>query len=201
MRKELFHRHALHISYTRTIGARAYWIVEGKHSRLKLGEADPVLLAGVLLRKFKLDAIPLTRYGKDGNSSVRRFKRTVDGIRKTGGYIGLIDKSVDYDIDRVLLIFIKGYLLGKIVHISVNAHSCKAALARIGKNLFVHTLLLAHNRRKDHEALALGKREDAINDLIGGLLTDLLAANRTVRNADARIKQTEVVVDLGDRSP
>jgi len=36
-----------------------------------------------------------------------------------------------------------------------------------------------------------------LHDLLGGLLGDLMAADRTVRDADRGIEQAKVIVDLG----
>ena len=42
--------------------------------------------------------------------------------------------------------------------------------------------------------------EHLVDDLLQGLALDRLAAVGAVRMADARVKQAQVVVDLGDRA-
>ena len=46
---------------------------------------------------------------------------------------------------------------------------------------------------------SFGQREDAVDDLLDALALDLVAVG-TVRMADAREQQPQVVVDLGDRA-
>ena len=46
----------------------------------------------------------------------------------------------------------------------------------------------------------LGKLQDLIDDLVNGLLADLLAADRTVGGAHPRPEEAEVVVDLRHRA-
>ena len=87
-------------------------------------------------------------------------------------------------------------LLGQLVHITVDQNTHVARATGIGKDLLLRALLLADNGCKHLKAGALGKRQDAVKDLINGLLTDLLSAHGTVRNTDARIKKAQIVVDL-----
>ena len=56
----------------------------------------------------------------------------------------------------MLFVLVKLYFFAEVVKISVNAHADVAALFRIGKNLFVHTLLRADNGSNDQKALSLG---------------------------------------------
>ena len=61
-------------------------------------------------------------------------------------------------------------------------------------------LLAADDRRKQLHARLFFKRHQPVNDLVDGLLVNLLAAFRTVRRTDARPQQAHVVVDFGDRA-
>ena len=45
---------------------------------------------------------------------------------------------------------------------------------------------------------AVGQRFDLIDDLLGALGDDFLAADGTVGHADAGIEQTQIIVNLGD---
>ena len=83
---------------------------------------------------------------------------------------------------------------------AVYTHADIALLAGILKHLNVLALLAADDRRKQLHARLFFKRHQPVNDLVDGLLVDLLAAFRTVRRADARPQQAHIVVDLGDRA-
>ena len=61
-------------------------------------------------------------------------------------------------------------------------------------------LLAAHDLRHDEQFRALRQLADLIDHLVDRLLRDGLTALRTVRMADARKEQSEVVVDLRDRA-
>ena len=86
--------------------------------------------------------------------------------------------------------------LGQIIEIAVYANTDIAASARVLKDLGVLALLAADDRGEDLELCPFGERRYLIDNLIDGLLTDLLAALRTVRCADTRPEQAEVIVDL-----
>ena len=86
----------------------------------------------------------------------------------------------------------------KIVDLAVHAHADIALLAGVLEHLNVLALLAADDRRKQLHARLFFKRHQPINDLVDGLLVNLLAAFRAVRRADACPQQTHVVVDLGD---
>ena len=100
----------------------------------------------------------------------------------------------------MLFVLVQLDLLGQIIQVSVHTHPHIAALFGIGKNLFVHSLLRPDNRRENQEARSLREGKDAVDDLIGGLLADLPAADRAMRDAHPRVEQSEIVVDFRDRS-
>ena len=160
-----------------------------------------MLLAGVGLGKLQLPCLlSLAGDGHDQKVPLGGVEGVLDRVRKTGLNSLTHHQTVHHDLDRVLQILLQTDLLGKIVEASVNAYADVAALSRALQNLLVRALLGAHHGCQHHKALALGKLENAVNDLVGGLLTDLLAADRAVRNADAGVKQTQIVVDLRDRA-
>ena len=61
-------------------------------------------------------------------------------------------------------------------------------------------LFAANDRREQLHARLFFERHQAVNDLVDGLLMNLLAAFRAVRRADTRPEQTHIVVDLRDRA-
>ena len=146
-----------------------------------------MLLAGVLLGKADLALLALSLTGNEqhGQSPIREAERRLHRIGKAGTDIRPHHKAVKHHVDAVLLVFIKADLLGKLAHLSVHAHADVAAAACLGQHLLMHALLTAHDGREDHKARALGKGEDLREDVLCGLLADLLAADGTVRHAEA----------------
>ena len=100
----------------------------------------------------------------------------------------------------MLFIFIERYLLGEIVHISVNTHSYVSALFCVREDLFVSSLLRTDNGRENHKALSSRKLHYPVNYRIGRLFTYLHAAHGTVRYAYPRVQKPEIIVYLGNRS-
>ena len=181
------------------MGAGSEGVVEGEHLGFKLAEGYSVLLAGIFLREFKLLLFAaVAGDGYDYKVSVGQRKCGLHRIGKSGAHSLLHHKSVYDDLYAVLFILIKLYGFGELVHISVNAHAGISALTGIREDLLVHTLLRSHHGRKHHKSLACGKHHHAVDYLIHRLLLDLLAANGTVGSSNSRIKQTEIVIYLGN---
>ena len=62
----------------------------------------------------------------------------------------------------------------------------------------VLTFAAAHHRSEHLKASALGHQQDAIDDLLWGLALQAGAVGGAMLNADARVEQAQIVVDLGD---
>ena len=84
------------------------------------------------------------------------------------------------------------------MNLAVHAHADIALLAGVLEHLNVLALFAADDRREQLHARFFLERHQPVNDLVDGLLVDLLAAFRAVRRADARPQQAHIVVDLGD---
>ena len=107
-------------------------------------------------------------------------------------------EAVDDRLDGVLLLLLQLRRVGQRVHDAVDAHPREALGLQVGEQVDVFALALADDRREHLEPGALGHLEDAVDDLLRGLLGDRLAADRAVRATDAGPEQAQVVVDLGD---
>ena len=182
------HEHA----ETGTLGAGAGGIVERKHTRRKLFHADAVLRAGIILREE--DILPV--HDADDDQTVGQAGGGLDGIREAGTDVRTDDQTVDDDLDIMLLVFFELEFFGQIIDDAIHAHADKATLARSIKLLLVLALAAAHDRCQHLNAAALRQRQNLIHDLVHGLLADLPAADRAVRHTDARVHQTEIVIDL-----
>src|SRR6185437_13261385 len=64
----------------------------------------------------------------------------------------------------------------------------------------VFTFALSNYRRQHLEAGADRHLEDSVDDLLRRLFADRLATDRAVWAADPGVEQSQVVIDLGDRS-
>src|SRR2546430_9645103 len=87
----------------------------------------------------------------------------------------------------------------KRTQLPVDARANKTVAGELCQFLLEFALSPANDRRKDHHALALGKREHALQNLIDALPGNRLAAPRAMRFTDRRKEQAQVVVDLGHR--
>ena len=86
------------------------------------------------------------------------------------------------------------------MNLAVHAHADIALLAGVLEHLNVLTLLASDDRREQLHARFFLERHQPVDDLVDGLLVDLLAAFRAVRRTDARPQQAHIVVNLGDRA-
>ena len=100
----------------------------------------------------------------------------------------------------MFFVFVQRDRLGQIVNAAVDSGADIASAARVLKYLRVLALSAADHRSKDLEARTLGQGSHLIDDLVYGLLADLLAALRTMGSAHAGPEKTHVVVDLRHRA-
>ena len=175
---------------------RAVWVVEREHARRKLLDGNAAVVAGVVLRErdgFTADNIC-------NHQTAGQRRRGLDRIRNASASVRTDDNAVNNDLNVVLLGFRQLEFFGQIVDFAVHAHADIALLAGVLKHLVVLALLAADDRREQLHARFFFKRHQPVNDLVDGLLMNLLAAFRAVRRADARPQQAHVVVNLGDRA-
>ena len=158
-----------------------------------------MLLAGVALRERQLFLITVGRLGQGNEQiAVGQMQCRFHGVGQTGADVILHDQTVNDDLDGVLFVFIKRNFLGQFIHRSVNADADITCFLCILKDLFMHTLFAADDGGKHDELCPCGQFADFVKNLVNGLLTDFLAADRTVRNTDTRIQQSQVVVNFRD---
>ncbi len=155
-----------------------------------------MLGAGVVLRKRDV----LSAHDADDNQPAGKRRRGLHGIREAGADVRVNDQAVHHNLEGVLPVFFQVDVLRKVIQDAVGAHARKAAAAR-GVQLFpVGALPPAHDRGKDQEPGALRHRQNPVDNLVHRLLADFPAADRAVRDADARIQQAQVIVNFGDRA-
>ena len=98
----------------------------------------------------------------------------------------------------MLVLLVENDVLLQQAELVVDLHAREALAAQLGELLAVLALAAAHDRRQDHEALAVVEPHDLIDDLLGRLGRDRPPAVEAVWLADPRPQQAQVVVDLGD---
>ena len=125
-------------------------------------------------------------------------ERRLDRLREPRAQVLLHHEPVDDDVDRVLELLVeRGRLLEQVL-LAVDLDAREALVAELLEQVAELALAVAHDRRVDREARALGQREDLLDDRVDRLPGDRPPADRAVRPPDARVEQAQVVVDLGD---
>ncbi len=126
----------------------------------------------------------------------RRFERvgqaTLDVV--------LHDESVDDDFDRVVLVP-RQLHVGAVVQVdllAVDAGAGEALPHDVVEQSFVFALAATHDRCQHGKARSLRQLQDAVDDLLRALAAHNRTVVRAMRDADPRIQEPEVVVDLGD---
>ena len=97
----------------------------------------------------------------------------------------------------MLLVLLQLDLLAEIIGNAVYPAAHIAGAAGILEDLGVLAFLAPDNGGQHLDAGGLGQGEDLVDDLVDGLLLDLLAADGTVGRAHPCPQQTQVVVDFG----
>ena len=142
----------------------------------------------------------LARHGLDLDHAVGQRDRRLDRVGQALAQVAAHDEAVDDDRDVVLVLLVEHDLVLEHPQLAVDLRAREALGAQLLEDLAVLALAPAHERRQHHEARALLELHDLVDDLLGGLPGDRLAADVAVRMADARPQQAQVVVDLGDRA-
>ena len=113
---------------------------------------------------------------------------------------GAANEPVDDDLDRVLFVPLELQLGRQVDELTVDPRPRETLPGELVEQRVVLALAAAHDRRQHLEPRAFLQLQHPVDDLLRGLARDEPAAVRAVRDADARVQQPEVVVDLGDRA-
>ena len=111
---------------------------------------------------------------------------------------GLDQQAVDDHLDSVILALVELEIVFQADEFAVHARAGEAMLDELFRLFFEFALTAAHDGRHDHDAVFGRESHHALHDLFGRLARDGLAAFRTMRQPDGRIKQSKVVVDFCD---
>ena len=114
--------------------------------------------------------------------------------------VGLHHQPIDDHLDRVLLFLSRSIFSRSSLDLAVDPDAREALFDDLLEELRVLALAAADHRREHLQARPFRELHDLIDDLLGALRADFAPAVVTVRLADAREKQTQIIVDLGDRT-
>jgi len=175
-------------------GAGAVGIVEREHPGLDLGHRDAALDAGELLAEG--EGAPVGELDLD--EAVGELGGGLDGVGQPPPQPLLHHQTVDDDGDVVLVLLVEVEALVELAHLAVDLDPREAVGAELLEHPPVLALAPAHERRDDAEPRPRLELADLVDDLLHRLPGDGPPAVGAVWVADARVEQTQVVVDLGD---
>ena len=173
--------------------------VEGKVSRLKVGETDVADRAAETPGKIGL----LPVLGQDQDLAFSQVDRFFDGFFQAGSVCDGRPEVVDQDLSGMGTGFGQDDLFLQVPKDAVQAQADEALLPETVEEPVVFALASLDDRGQDSDP-ALGRVQDPGHDLVGRLGADGPAAGRAMRRADPGEEQPEEVVHLGhgpDRGP
>ena len=101
----------------------------------------------------------------------------------------------------VLELFVEPHLvLVEPIKPPIHAHANQPALFQIVEHIAVFALPRADNGREDHEPIPRGQTRNLLDNLLRALTTDLLAAPRTMADANRGKEHAQIIVNLGHRA-
>ena len=106
------------------------------------------------------------------------------------------NEPVHDDLNGVLFVFLQLDLLVQLIEVPVNTRPDITGALGVLQHLGVLALLAPDDRRHDLNPRPLRQRQHLIDDLVDGLLADLLAAVGAVGRTRSCPQQTKIVVDL-----
>ena len=175
-------------------GASAVRAVEGEHARLDGRKRD----AAVDAREPLAQPERLSVAGVDEESPLAELEGELDAVGEASLEALLEHEAVDDDVEIVGARAIELELVAEVDHGPVDACAHEAFAAEALELELELAFACPRDGRHDRELRAFGEGRDAVDDLLDGLRLDPLSAVRAVGDADTRIKEAQVVGDLGD---
>ena len=136
----------------------------------------------------------------DLGDTLGELQRGLERVGEPAFDAGAAHEPVDDDLDRVLLVALELQLGREVDELTVDPRPREPLARELVEQRVVLALAAAHDRREHLEPRAFLQLQHPVDDLLRGLARDEPAAVRAVRDADARVQQPQVVVDLGDRA-
>src|SRR5262249_6534261 len=171
--------------------------------RVERLEAAAALLAHQVLAEA-LD-LPVRLFARlihahDMHNTLAQVEGRLDRIGKPAALAAAHYRPVHHHLDHVFAAVIDARRPLDVVGLAIHAHAQEAAAANLLPHRVVFLLPLALDRGHDIDARAVRKSLNLVDDLVGRLRADADAARRTIRMAQPRVENSEIVVDLRDRA-
>ncbi len=180
-----------------TIRAGAERVVEREHPGRELVHREPADRTGASAGEH----LPLTSGAAKDDEPVPETSRELDRFGEPALLRGSHLETVDHDLDRVLLILLEPDLGTRRPDLdAVDDEPSVARLAQLIDHVAVLALLRLKHGGEQVDLLPASLGLHRVDDPVHRLRSDLLAVVRTVRHTDSREEQTQVIVDLRDRS-
>ena len=178
-----------------TGGTGPVWVVEGEHPGGELLNGHAAVLAGVVLGEQDVPVLP---HHIDHHQAAGQVGGDLHAVRQAAGDVLPDDQAVHHDLDVVLLVLLQLDLFTQVIGDAVHPAAHIAGAAGVLEDLGVLALLAPDHRGHDLDPGGLRQFQHLVDDLVDGLLFDLLAAYRAVGGAHPGPEQAEIVIDLGD---
>ena len=176
------------------LGAGSIGAVERERSRLQLRNADAAVGAG---ETRGIERFVSVDHG-DQDEAPAEFHGEPDGELEAVFDSGLHQQAIDDDFEGVVLALVEGQVVFEVHQFAIDAGAGEAVLDQLLHFFFELAFAATNDGRHDHDAVVGCKRHDTLYDLLRRLAGDGLAAIRAMGNADRRVEQAQVIVDLGD---
>ncbi len=181
-----------------TVAARAgaHRVVEGEQTRLELRER----VAADRARELGGKEVLAASVHFDGDrTSVAVAQRGLVGFGQPLLQVRAHAEPIDDDLDRMLGCLRQPRHRVDFVHLAVDAHADETLRPQLDEEVELLALPVDDHRGQDHQLRVLGERQRRVDHLRNGHRGELLLRMLgTVRIADPRIEQPQVIVDLGD---
>ncbi|CAB4836362.1 unannotated protein [freshwater metagenome] len=146
--------------------------------------------------------LPVRADELDLGNSVGQLQRSLQRISESPLDAIAANQAIDNDLDAVLFVarqlLVALQELGDVDDFSVDPCAHETLRRKVFQQRAVFTLAAAHHGSEHLEASAIGKQQNAIDDLRRSLSLQPGTVRSTVLNTHTGVQQSQVVVDLGD---
>ena len=155
-----------------------------------------------VLQELALRTLRLVTAGQkvEAHAAGGELRRLLHALRDAAERVLADDDAVDHDLDGVLVLLVELDVLVQLADLAVDAHAAEALVTQVLEQLLVLSLAAEHDRREHVRAPALARLEHLVRDLVRRLAADGPAALRAMRDADACVQKTQVVIYLRHRA-